>query len=634
MKKYLLPVALVLTLGIVAAACGGGESGGGDTDGGSDSVKGGVLRESLTDFGFTNAFDPTGEYLGSAWGYYSQMLIRGLVSYEFVGGAAGNVVVADLATDTGTVSDDGLTWTFTLKDGVQWGPPLDRPITSQDVAYAFQRINTKSLIAQYGNYYCGTIVGMDCSAESQDTPVSGISTPDDKTIVFQLEQPTGDFLYRLAQPAAFPVPAEVAGCFDQAGDYGRYVMANGPYMIQGQDALDATSCDTLQPISGFDPDAHLYLVRNPNYDPATDGIREANFDGFALTINTNLDDIYNKLQAGELDIVHGSPPAAVLQQYLTNPDLEGLLKSESADRTWYITMNLLVPPFDDIHVRKAVNFIVDKAAMLQAAGGATSGQIATTVEPPSVLADTADFDPYPSAEFAGDEAAAQAEMAQSKYDENGDGVCDADACNNVLMINRNYEPWTNYTPILQESLGKIGITLKVRELDSGTAYTTIQTASNLVPIAANAGWGKDYGSPFGFDYFLFNTAGLACEGSVNYSNIGMTEETAAECGDKVLAAWKAATNDGATPLPSVDADMDACVAIAPGPEYNACWAALDERIMTEIVPWVPYRWASAIILLSPTVGNYNFDQASGVISYAKVSVSNGLTMEEVTGGAA
>ncbi|MFM8943809.1 MAG: ABC transporter substrate-binding protein [Actinomycetota bacterium] len=631
MKKYLLPVALVLTLGIVAAACGGGESGGGDTDGGSDSVKGGVLRESLTDFGFTNAFDPTGEYLGSAWGYYSQMLIRGLVSYEFVGGAAGNVVVADLATDTGTVSDDGLTWTFTLKDGVQWGPPLDRPITSQDVAYAFQRINTKSLIAQYGNYYCGTIVGMDCSAESQDTPVSGISTPDDKTIVFQLEQPTGDFLYRLAQPAAFPVPAEVAGCFDQAGDYGRYVMANGPYMIQGQDAVDASSCDTLTPIAGFDPDAHLYLVRNPSYDPATDTLRDANFDGYALTINTNLDDIYNKLQAGELDLAHGSPPAAVLQSYLTNPDLEGLLKSESADRTWYITMNLIVPPFDDIHVRKAVNFIVDKAAMLQAAGGSTAGQIATTIEPPSVLAETEGFDPYPSADGAGDEAAAKAEMAMSKYDENGDGVCDADACQNVLMVNRNYDPWTLYTPILQEDLAKIGISLKVRELDSGTAYTTIQTMNKLVPIAANAGWGKDYGSPFGFDYFLFNTAGLACEGSVNYSNVGLTAEKAAECGDNVLAAYNAATGDGANPIPSVDADMDACVAIPPGAAYNACWAALDQKLMTEIVPWVPYRWASAIILLNPTVGNYDFDQFSGVISYAHVSVSNGLTMDEVTG---
>ena len=256
------------------------------------------------------------------------------------------------------------------------------------------------------------------------------------------------------------------------------------------------------------------------------------------------------------------------------------------------------------------------------------------LEPPSVLAETEGFDPYPSADGAGDETAAKAEMAQSAYDTNGDGLCDADACQNVLMVNRNYDPWTLYTPILQESLAKIGITLKVRELDSGTAYTTIQTMNKLIPIAANAGWGKDYGSPFGFDYFLFNTAGLACEGSVNYSNVGLTAEKAAECGDNVLAAYNAATDNGANPIPSVDADMDACVAIAPGAEYNACWAALDQKLMTEIVPWVPYRWASAIILLNPDVANYDFDQFSGVISYAHVSVSNGLTMDEVTGATA
>lgn len=630
MKKSLAAVALVMSLGLVAAACGGnGEDGGG----GGGATQGGVLRESLTDFGFTNAFDPTGEYLGSAWAYYSQMLIRGLVSYEFVAGAAGNEVVADLATDTGTVSDDGLTWTFTLKDGIKFGPPLDREITSQDVAFAFQRINTKSLVAQYGNYYCGVIVGMDCQADSQDTPVSGISTPDDKTIVFTLTAPTGDFLYRLAQPAAFPMPAEVAGCFDTAGDYGRYLISSGPYMVQGADALDASSCDTLQPIAGFDPDKHLYLVRNPSWDKGTDPIRQANFDGFALTINTNLDDIYNKLQAGELDVVHGAPPAAVLQQYLTNPDLTDKFKTEQADRTWYITMNLLVPPFDDIHVRKAVNYIVDKAAMLQAAGGDSAGLIATSIEPPSVLADTADYDPYATDGGAGDLALAQAEMAQSKYDSNGDGVCDADVCQKVLMINRNYEPWTEFTPILQENLASIGIELKVRELDSGTAYTTIQTTNNLVPIAANAGWGKDYGSPFGFDFFLFNTAGLACEGSVNYSNIGMTAEKAAECGDNVLAAFNAVTNNGANPLPNVDADMDACVAIEPGPAYNACWAELDKKLMEEIVPWVPYRWASANIIIADTVGNYDFDQSAGMISYARISVSNGLTMEQVTGAA-
>jgi len=627
-------VALLASLALVAAACGGddepAETGAtGATGATGEMTQGGVVREELTDFGFTGGFDPTGEYLGTAWSWYQNMLLRGLVSYPFLPGQEGNTPVPDLATDLGQVSADGLTITFTLKDGVTFGPPVDRPITSADVAYAFQRINTESLVAQYGNYYCGTIVGMTCDAKSPDEPIEGIQTPDDKTIVFTLERPTGDLLYRLAMPAATPMPEEVAGCFTRAGDYGRYLVSSGPYMIMGSDAQDATSCDTLEPLSGYDPDAFLYLERNPSYDAATDDYRLANFDGFSLEINTNLEDSYNKLLNGDLDLIHGAPPAAILQQYLTNPDLQPLFKSEEGDRTWYITMNLLVPPFDDVNVRKAANLVVDKAALLQATGGESSGLIATTVEPPSVLPETADYDPYATPNFAGDVEAAKAAMAESKYDSDGDGVCDDPACDNVLMINRNYEPWSEYTPILQQDFAEIGINLKIRELDTSTAYTTIQTMNNLVPIAVNAGWGKDYGSPYGFNFFLFNTAGLACEGSVNYSNIGVTEDVAKDCG--VTDAYNAVTNNGADPLPTVDADMDACVALPAGAEYQACWAALDAKLMEEIVPWVPYRWGAQNISLNPDVENYTFDQNAGLIAYAKIAVSNGLTMDDVVG---
>jgi peptide/nickel transport system substrate-binding protein len=118
-----------------------------------------------------------------------------------------------MATDSGQVSVDGLTYTFTLKPGIKFGPPVSREITSEDILYAFQRINTKSLVAQYGNYYCGTIVGMTCEAKSVDVPIEGIETPDPQTIVFHLERPTGDFLYQLAMPATYPIPKEVAQCF-------------------------------------------------------------------------------------------------------------------------------------------------------------------------------------------------------------------------------------------------------------------------------------------------------------------------------------------------------------------------------------------------------------------------------------
>jgi peptide/nickel transport system substrate-binding protein len=624
--------AIVGVFAIVATACGGGGEEQASPTGGA-AAKGGTYRTAIEEFGFTNAFDPTGEYLATAWGLYTELLLRTLVTYSHTAGVAGDEIKPDIAESWET-SADGLTWTFHLKSGVMFGPPLDRAVTSKDIAYAFQRINTKSLIAQYGNYYDGVIEGMTGDAKSPNTPISGIETPDDSTLVFTLTKPTGDLLYRLAMGATAPVPPEVGKCFTKAGDYGRFVISSGPYMIKGEDALDTSSCNAMKPLSGYDPDKFMVIVRNPNYDASTDSpdVRSNNIDGLVITIDTNTDDIFNKIQSGDLDGSWASqPPAALEQQYLTNPDLKDNFHADSGDRTWYITMNLLVPPFDDVHVRKAVNYVIDKSGVQRAWGGPAHGEIATMPEPPTVLEATAQDDPYPSPNHEGDVAAAQDEMAQSKYDSDGNGECDASVCDNVLMVSRNIPPWTNMNPILQEDLAKIGINVKMRELETSTAYTTIQTLDNLVPIAANAGWGKDYPDPYGFDFFIFNSAGIACSGQVNYSELGMSEDQAKECGPKVLAAWNAATNNGKNPLPSVDKKMDECYVLA-GEERTNCWAELDTYLMEEAVPWVPFLWATAFTVTGDSVTHWEFDQSAGYISFTHISVNNGLDPNTVPVG--
>ena len=624
--------AVVGVLAIVATACGGDEGGGASPTGGA-VTKGGTYRTAIEDFGFTNAFDPTGEYLGTAWGLYSDLILRNLVTYKHIDGVPGDEIVPDIAESWET-SADGLTWTFHLKSGVQFGPPLSRDVTSADIAYAFQRINTKSLIAQYGNYYAGVIEGLTGDAKSPSTPISGISTPDASTIVFTLTKPTGDLLYRFAMPATAPVPEEVGKCFTKAGDYGRFVISSGPYMIKGQDALDTSSCDAMEPFSGYDPDKFMVFVRNPNYDAATDSpdVRSANLDGVVITIDTNTDDIFNRIQSGELDGSWASlPPKTLEQQYLTNPDLTDNFHINGGDRTWYITMNLLVPPFDDVHVRKAVNFVIDKVALQKVWGGPPHGEIATMPEPPEVLPETAALDPYPSPNHEGDVAAAQEEMKLSKYDSDGDGQCDADVCNNVLLVNRNSTPHVDMSPILSENLAQIGINVKIRELDTGTAYTTIQTADNLIGIASNAGWGKDYADPYGFDFFIFHSAGIACSGQVNYSELGMSRAQAAECGPKVLAAWNAATDNGKTPLPSVDEKMDECYVLA-GDERSSCFVELDTFLMEEAVPWVPYLWATVFTVTGDSVTHWEFDQFSGALSWAHIAVNNGIDPNSVPVG--
>jgi peptide/nickel transport system substrate-binding protein len=608
-------VSFAVVLAIVATGCGTKTPKSGS---GGQVHRGGVYRTAISSFGFTGGFDPTDEYLGLAWDFYGAML-RTLVTYRHVAGPAGNVPVADLATSVPQPTDGGLTYTFHLKPGIMFGPPMSRPITSQDIAYAFERMDSKPEVAQYAFYFDGVVQGMNQHG-GPPTPISGIDTPDASTIVFHLTKPTGDFLYRLALPATAPIPHEVAACFPTGGGYGRDVVSSGPYMIQGAQNVDISSCKAITPMSGFDPTTHLTLVRNPNYAQATDSSSDRSnlVNGISVIVDSNVTDIFEKVQNGSLDgSLADTPPAAIEQQYLTNPSLRSGYHSNLGDRTWYITMNLSTPPFDDIHVRKAVNDIIDKAGLLKAWGGPTHGQIATHIMPPTMLANqlTSSFDPYATPGEAGSLTLAKQEMMLSKYDPKHDGMCDVAACNRLVMINRNYPPWTDMEPIVAQDLAKIGIGVVPRELDTGAAYQTIQTVKNEIPIALNAGWGKDYADPYTFAEPLFSSSSIIPSGNVNNPLVGLTRSQASSMGIGYPPGG----------VPSVDTQIDGCEGMA-GQARLTCWVNFDKFMMTNVVPWVPYLWATNITITAPSVTRYQFDQFSGYISLTQIAVNNKATV--------
>jgi peptide/nickel transport system substrate-binding protein len=147
-------------------------------------------------------------------------------------------------------------------------------------------------------------------------------------------------------------------------------------------------------------------------------------------------------------------------------------------------MNMTVPPFDDVHIRKAVNWVLDRQALLQAHGGPEVVQLATHIIPPTVLNGRlgADYNPYASEGNRGDEAKAKEEMKQSRYDTDKDGRCDAAACRNLVFLTPNETPYTEVEPIIQQGLAKLGIVLKPRELATGAVFTTFQTVANEIPM--------------------------------------------------------------------------------------------------------------------------------------------------------
>src|SRR4051812_19897301 len=134
-------------------------------------------------FGFTDNFDPTGEYLGDAFGIYSSLLVRTLVGYNHVADAAGNTVVPDIATSVPKPAKGGTVYTFHLKPGVKFGPPVNRAVTSKDIAYALERLAKPKNGAQYGFYY-SVIKGFDAYGAGKAKSISGVSTPNASTIVF------------------------------------------------------------------------------------------------------------------------------------------------------------------------------------------------------------------------------------------------------------------------------------------------------------------------------------------------------------------------------------------------------------------------------------------------------------------
>jgi peptide/nickel transport system substrate-binding protein len=625
--RLLLALGGLIALAAAAAGCGGssssssGSSNGGGSSGNvqtsydnGSAKRGGTYRVGWENsFGFTDNFDPTGEYLGDAWGILDNLLVRPLIGYKHQGGSTGNEMVGDLARAVPQPTDNGLTYTYRLRSGVKFGPPVNRTVTSKDVAYALNRLADPANGGQYGPYF-SVVKGWDAVSSGQAKTVSGLTTPNNQTLVVHLTTKTGDFNRRMSLPATAPIPSEVGNCFQhKPGDYGRDLISSGPYMIAGS-AGSFTSCAALKPFSGYAGanGNHLTLVRNPNYDQSTDPYRKNYPDTFSFVINSNADDIYNRVQSGQLDDESASAQPKTIRQYATNPDLKKMLLTNVGDRTWYLTLNLTQPPFDDIHIRKAMNLIMDKQALRKAWGGPFLGAIATHIAPPVMYGGgLAEYDPYATPNDSGSVQLASAQVRQSKYDPSHTGKCTASACKHVLLVADTRALDARMIPVIENSAAKIGITFTVRAING--AYPTIQTTSKNIPINERAGWGKDYADAYTFFAELFTSTAIQPTGNANYSLVGLTPQ--------LNQQKKLGVKGTLTGIPSVDRDVANCEPKL-GAARTTCWENLDKKLMTQVVPWVPYLWSNVVRIVGPNVTHWNYDQFTDTTAYSQVAVKS------------
>jgi peptide/nickel transport system substrate-binding protein len=599
-------MALVGATVIVAAGSAGGAK--------SHVSAGGTLNVGWeSTFGFNDNADPTGEYLGDWFGIASNLLTRTLVGYNHVAEGPGNVVVPDIATvvptaKNGGITNNGKTYTFHLKKGIKFAPPVNREVTAQDILTAMKRIANPNDGAQYAFYYA-PIRGFTAG---KGKSIAGVKVVDPYTIQFNLTEPTADFLFRMAMPATTPMPAEVTKCFEgQPGKYGQNLVSTAGYMIAGSDKVDVSSCAAIKPASGYDGQTIYDLVRNPNYSPATDtkAARENFPDQVRFIVNASADDIFNQIEAGNLDMANSSIPPAVTKKYSTTPSLKSRFFQNAGDRTWYMYMNLTQPPFDDVKVRRAMNWIVDKQALVQAWGGPTIGSVANHIVPDSIFNNQlADYKPYGTPGDHGSLSKAQAALKGSKYDTKGNGMCTASACKNILLVADTRQVDTKMLPVLQANAKKIGITFKVRTVKG--AYPTLQTPKNNVAISERPGWGKDYASASTFFIPLMHSTAIIANGNPNYSLVGLTPAIAKKVGAK----------GSIDNVPSIDKLIDACQSLTVPQQNLSCWEKLDKKLMTDIVPWIPYLWSSVTRIVSSNVTQYKYDQFSTTPAYSHIAV--------------
>jgi peptide/nickel transport system substrate-binding protein len=535
------------------------------------------------------ALDPQWEYYPTSLELFRCCLVRTLLSYSGQPTDEGGAELRpDLAAGMPEVSADGLTWTFRLKQGLHYAPPYeDTEIVAGDVVRAIERtfapVNA-SVAELYGGgrvplgayyfYYSPLILGAEAFAEGTASSISGLETPDDHTLVVHLTEQAGDLGARFALPATAPIPPGAAEGHDDG--YGAFLVASGPYMLEE-----------------YTEGEPIVMTRNPSWDPATDQLREAYVDRIELMPRLDQDSAYAMVDRGDLDLVLDSKaPDELAARYQGDPALADRLVTVPLDWIRYAALVLAAPPFDDVHVRRAVNLVVDKAQLVELAGGPLAARIATHIAPDSLEANLLlDYDPYPT-----DVEAAKAEMARSTYDRDGDGLCDDPACATALALalieQRSHE---EMTAAIADDLAKIGLTFELEQLPAEELFEKLAARDEQVAFVFNVAWAKDFPSAAGWFPPLF---GGANPPDTNPSLLGMSPER--------LEEWGYPT----TSVPSIDEELAECQPLVGG-EQTKCWAGIDQILMEQVVPWVPYLEQLETRIVSDRVISISVDQAVG-----------------------
>lgn len=605
--RWLAAVAALVASVLALQACGGDDSDESASTGGSDATaaipaefqpdtaavegaqEGGELTVLATDD--IDYMDP-----GAAYYQFTYMVTsaghRALLSWE-----PDDVEEPspDLATELPQVSEDGLTITFTLQEGVMFSPPVDREVTAEDVKYAIERAILPGVANGYAASYLGDIVGFDDAAkEATDNPtagapdIEGITVPDPQTLEIELDRPTSaTVIQALSLPISAPVPEEYASEFDakNPSTYGNQVAFTGPYMVENDPETGE--------LTGYTPGREIRMIRNPNWDAETD-FRPAYLDsiqideGFADTSSAS-----RKILEGSA-LVNGdiTPPPTVTKEAASSAE-EGQLVASPSGGNRYIALNTQEPPFDDLDVRKAVVAASDRTALRNTRGGELIGGVANHFIPPGMPGfeeaggtegTGVDFLANPE----GDLDLAEEYMVAAGFES---GACEGSDCE-VTVVGDGAAPDKDTTDVFVDTLEELGFEVNEQGVARDVMYTRFcGTPAQAPNVCPSVGWLKDFQDPQSILQPTFSGDNIQPSNNVNWPQLD---------------------------VPAINEAIDKATLIDDEAERAQAWGDIDTQI-TEQAPAVPYVWDNQTNVQSADVaGVINLFNANWDLSYTSL----------------
>jgi peptide/nickel transport system substrate-binding protein len=491
----------------------------------------------------------------------------------------------DLAAGPPVISDGGRTVTVHIRTGVRFSPPVNRAVTSADVAYGIERGANPHVANPYFPAYFDYLEG---GAQANGGPIAGISTPDPQTIVFHLTGPfAGIFTGALVLPLSAPVPKEFAAKYDaqQPTAYGSsYLVSTGPYMIKSDASGKFLGI-------GYEPGKSLTLVRNPNWSASSD-FRPAYLDQVNVSIGGDPTVIGRQVLSGS-NMVQGEPPSSDIVELAYKQYFNQLFAVPGSGNR-YVALNNSKGPFVNENLRKAVFAALDREAMVKVRGGKVVEQVGTHfITPGTGGFEQAGGDAGPQTDFnaqpGGSMSVAEKYMKLAGYPS---GKYTGGAT--IKVVGSSDSPNDKDAEIVNQALEQLGFKTNFTLVDSATMLSKYcGVPAQQIDVCPSVAWGRDFNDPQTILDPTFAGYNIVSSNNSNYGQV----------------------ND-----PQINAAMKQAEQVVGDSARAAAWGAIDTQLVSKAVA-VPWAWDISPVIESADVRGINQQWNSGLWDYSFTSLA-------------